>query len=238
VDYPESLIKWCRERQSSGFEFVPFSEVEVDPEFKFLRVKGDAVTCKFFLVGTEIFKSLFPDLARKAFRNFIPARFWFPLRMEIKKDGLPVGMGKYLIMVNPSKTFENGNLLIMNVMNTEENVIIDAYSLWDMENRDKNRIVEDVAGTVMDRCMELMPFLKRHLLHLYYPEKPEEIPTTFFNHIYRLRRSIGLFSPAVSCKVGKNVFLVGPELFPQWGLDGEAMSAEYVIRMIEGRLSH
>jgi hypothetical protein len=236
--YPDSFINLIREDMRQNIEIYALSDVQVDKNLSYIRKGDDALTFKFMVIDSSILNNLFPASKAKLFKNFIPVSFWFPVQLRIKKDGFPVGMGKYVVLVNPEMPPENANLLFIKTDINDAEVTLNTYSVWRFEELNSKKWVENIVGSVMDHLLEFMPFINRHLLHLIYPEKVEDLPESFFNYLYNLKTSPGLFSPVIKSRLKRRVFIAGPELFPQWGIDADAMSARYVIdkikRMMKG----
>lgn len=218
---------------------VTLSEVQVDEGFRWLKIGKEIITFKFLVVDTSLAKELFEVQFNKIIRKvFRPFGFWFPLQLVLKKEGIPVGMGRDLIMLKPDQECFGANLIYLNRVDGEgDTSVLNVYSLWQQEMLSNTRWQEEIVGTVMDRLIELMPFINRHIVQLFYPENWENIPAGFFNFVYLLKKKIKLFKPAVRYKLGRNVFLSGPELFPQWGMDSYGVSAWFVMNKILDKIS-
>lgn len=229
-DYPGSFVNFMKRNISSDIDKIPLSEIQINKNISSIKIGKDNVTFKFILIDSTFAKNLFPK--KNIFKKLKPVSFWFPVQLRLKKEGFPVGMGKYALLINPNKEPENANLLyIKSDLNAKE-VVVNTYSIWGLEMIDNQRWVENVVGSVMDRIMELMPFVNKHLLHLIYPENFEDIQPYFFNYLYSVESGTGLFSPVIRIRPQGRVFITGPEIFPQWGIDADAMSAMFVVERI------
>lgn len=232
-NYPHLLTDPVCERFPENIIRMRLSEIEVEKDLKRVRRNREAFTYKFLIIDTTIAKRKFPELLGKKFGKFFPCFFWYPLQLEVRREGFPVGMGKHVFLVDPDRPPEEGNFVYIQTSSLKDTVLLTAFTFWKMDDLKNEKWVEVIVGTVMDRLMEFMPFLNNHLLHLIYPERIEEIPDGFFNYIYRFKKIKGLFYPVVKCRIKKDIFLNGPEMFPQWGSDAETISALYVTHEID-----
>lgn len=230
--YPDSFIDLIKKNLSRNIEMLPVSDIQIDRDIACIRRGREAITFKFMVIDSALVKSLFPVSNDKIFKNLKPVSFWFPVQLKIKKEGFPVGMGKYVVLINPDLPPQNANLLYIKTDINATEVILNTYSVWRMEELGKKKWIENIVGSVMDRLIEFMPFVNKHLLYLVYPEKIEDLPANFFNYLYNLKTRAGLFSPVIKSKLRRRVFLAGAELFPQWGIDADAISARYVADKI------
>ncbi len=229
-DYPASFANLMKKNLSPDIEIIPLSDVKINKNLLSLKRGKESITFKYIIVDTMFVKNLFPEY--KIFRNLKPLYFWFPVQLRIKREGFPVGMGRNVLFIKPDIYPENASLLYIETGRDANEVMLNTYSLWRIETLDNKKWSENIVGSVMDCLMEFMPFVNKHLLHLIYPEKIEDIPRNFFNYVYNLKTRADLFSPVIKSKLKRRVFISGPELFPHWGIDADAMSAQYVANKI------
>ncbi len=233
-DYPRSFVDFMKKNLSPNIEIIPLSDVKIDKNLLSLKKGREAVTFKSIIIDTISIKNLFP--VDKIFRNLNPVIFWFPVQIRIKKEGFPIGMGRNVVFIKSNIYHENANLLYIEAERDTDEVMLNTYSLWKIEALDEKKWIENLVGSVMDRLREFMPFMHKHILHLIYPEKIDDLPRSFFNYVYQLKTGAGLFSPVIRSKLKGGVFISGPELFPHWGIDADAMSAYYIAERIRGAL--
>lgn len=234
--YPDSFIDLIKKNLSQNIEMLSVSDIQIDRNLACIRRGREAITFKFMVIDSALVKTLFPESNDKTFKNLKPVSFWFPVQIRIKKEGFPVGMDKYVLLIKSDLHPENARLLYIKTDINATEVILNTYSLWRMEELSKEKWIENIVGSVMDRLMEFMPFVNKHLLYLVYPEKIEDLPANFFNYLYNLKTKVGLFSPVIKSKLKRRVFIAGAELFPQWGIDADAISARYVTDKITRKM--
>ncbi|HEY4716510.1 MAG TPA: hypothetical protein VII00_05340 [bacterium] len=231
---PASLIDFLSKKLCAEMPRINTEGATVDPSELAITASTKKFTFKTLIMDTmQARQFLSKEALDKCLKFFMPELIWFPVIAEIKREGLPVGTGNDLILFDPENAFENGNLLYFRIFKTGEHAELNIYSLWNLKIMETPDPIREIVGAVMDRVRDFMPFIDKHLIKVQHPQAAEEIPSCFFNYFYSIKKKPHLFKPLFRNRLDKNIFFVGPELFPHWGAEGEALSALEAVRSAE-----
>ena len=163
-----------------------------------------------------------------------------PLFLGIHEKVIPVGMKDLLIsLLDLEKPYEDGNLLFLSMSPKgdrtkapDERRALTVEGLIDAGKWQQNRLVDYQRG-VMKHLTTLIPFLEDYLEFVDFQWVSDHIPNWSYSHfLYEATSDFYWREGVVPMRVSKNVYFVGKENFPYWGVGGEVFSGLTVAQQI------
>jgi phytoene dehydrogenase-like protein len=163
-----------------------------------------------------------------------------PLFLGIHEKVIPVGMKDHLIsLLDLEKPYEDGNLLFLSMSPKgdktrapEERRALTVEGLIDAGKWDQTHLV-NYQQTVMKHLRHLFPFLENYIEFADFQWVSDQFPKWSYSHfLYESGSGFSWREGVVPMRMSKNIYFVGKENFPYWGLGGEVFSGLTVARQI------
>jgi phytoene dehydrogenase-like protein len=168
-----------------------------------------------------------------------------PLFLGIHEKVIPVGMKDLLIsLLDLEKPYDDGNLLFLSMSRKgdktkapEQRRALTVEGLIDVGKWEQNRLVDYRQG-VMKHLYRLFPFLENYIEFVDFQWVHDHFSRWSFSHfLYESTSEFDWREGVVPMKMSKNIYFVGKENFPYWGLGGEVFTGLTVAQQILKRYS-
>jgi len=178
-------------------------------------------------------------------RKIKPLYVVTPLFIGIDEKVIPVGMKDHLIsLLDLEKPYEDGNLLFLamspkgdRTRAPEGRRALTVEGLIDAGNWDQTRLV-NYQQNVMKHLYHLFPFLENYIEFVDFQWVSDQFSKWSYSHF--LYGSAGDFhwrEGVVPIRMSKNMYFIGKENFPYWGLGGEVFSGLTAAQQVLKRYS-
>jgi phytoene dehydrogenase-like protein len=229
-------------------------EIDSVKEIKPWRRKGLTLTLEgnprefrsqFIIINSPLHR-ISPFLGKKGkgllrWRNKIkPSYVIVPLFLGIHEKVIPVGMKDLLIsLLDLERPYEDGNLLFLSLSPKgdktrapEERRALTVEGLIDIAKWDQI----DLTGyqqKVMKHLYHLFPFLENYIELVDFQWVSEQSPKWSYSHfLYESGSDFSWRKGVVPMRMSKNIYFVGKENFPYWGVGGEVLGGFMVAQRI------
>jgi phytoene dehydrogenase-like protein len=163
-----------------------------------------------------------------------------PLFLGIHEKVVPVGMKDLLIsLLDLEKPYEDGNLLFLSMSPKgdktkapEERRALTVEGLIDAGKWDQTHLADYQRG-VMKHLYHLFPFLENHIEFVDLQWVCDHVPKWSYAHfLYESTSNFYWKEGVIPMRMSKNIYFVGKENFPYWGVGGEVFSGFTVAQEI------
>ena len=163
-----------------------------------------------------------------------------PLFLGIHEKVIPVGMKDLLIsLLDLEKPYEDGNLLFLSMSPKgdktkapEERRALTVEGLIDAGKWDQTHLADYQRG-VMKHLYHLFPFLENHIEFVDFQWVCDHVPKWSYAHfLYESTSNFYWKEGVIPMRMSKNIYFVGKENFPYWGVGGEVFSGFTVAQEI------
>lgn len=163
-----------------------------------------------------------------------------PLFLGIHEKVIPVGMKDLLIsLLDLEKPYEDGNLLFLSMSPKgdktkapEERRALTVEGLIDAGKWDQTHLADYQRG-VMKHLYHLFPFLENHIEFVDLQWVCDHVPKWSYTHfLYESTSNFYWKEGVIPMRMSKNIYFVGKENFPYWGVGGEVFSGFTVAQEI------
>jgi phytoene dehydrogenase-like protein len=163
-----------------------------------------------------------------------------PLFLGIHEKVIPVGMKDRLIsLLDLEKPYEDGNLLFLSMSPKgdktrapEERRALTVEGLIDAGKWDQTDLV-NYQQNVMKHLCHLFPFLENYIEFVDFQWVSDHFSKWSYSHfLYESASDFYWREGVVPTRISKNIYFIGKENFPYWGLGGEVFGGLAVARQI------
>jgi phytoene dehydrogenase-like protein len=163
-----------------------------------------------------------------------------PLFLGIHEKVIPVGMKDLLIsLLDLEKPYEDGNLLFLSMSPKgdktkapEERRALTVEGLINVGKWEQNRLVDYRQG-VMKHLVHLFPFLENYIEFDDFQWISDHVLKWSYSHfLYESTSDFYWREGVVPMRMSKNIYFVGKENFPYWGVGGEVFGGLTVAQQI------
>ncbi len=163
-----------------------------------------------------------------------------PLFLGIHEKVIPVGMKDHLIsLLDLEKPYEDGNLLFLSMSPKgdktrapEERRALTVEGLIDAGKWDQTHLV-NYQQKVMKHLCHLFPFLENYIEFADFQWVSDQFPKWSYSHfLYECASDFYWREGVVPIRMSKNIYFIGKENFPYWGVGGEVFSGLTVAQHI------
>ncbi|HUL29032.1 MAG TPA: hypothetical protein VLZ03_01155 [Thermodesulfobacteriota bacterium] len=169
-----------------------------------------------------------------------PSYLVIPLFFGIHDKVVPVGMKDLLISVlDLEKPYADGNLLFLSLSPREDKTkapegkrALTVEGLIDVGKWEQSRLIDYQRG-VMRHLDHLFPFLEDYVEFVDFQWVSDHVLNWSYPHfLYETTSDFHWREGVVPMRMSKNIYFVGKENFPYWGLGGEVFSGLAVAQQI------
>jgi len=200
---------------------------------------------QFLIINSPLHRML-PFLGKKGKRLFKwekkikPLYVITPLFLGIHEKAIPVGMKDLLIsLLDLEKPYEDGNLLLLSMSPKgdktkapEERRAVTVEGLIDAGKWEQHRLV-DYRQRVMKHLTHLFPFLENYIEFVDFQWTRDHVLNWSYSHfLYESTSDFYWREGVVPMRMSKNIYFVGKENFPYWGVGGEVFGGLTVAQQI------
>jgi phytoene dehydrogenase-like protein len=163
-----------------------------------------------------------------------------PLFLGIHEKVIPVGMKDQLIsLLDLESPYEDGNLLFLSLSPKgdktrapEERRALIVEGLIDAGKWDQTDLA-DYQQKVMKHLHHLFPFLENYIEFVDFQWVSEQSSKWSYSHfLYESGSDFSWRKGVVPLRMSKNIYFVGKENFPYWGVGGEILGGLTVAQRI------
>jgi phytoene dehydrogenase-like protein len=202
---------------------------------------------QFLIINSPLHRiSSFLGKKRKGFlkweKKVKPLYVITPLFLGIHEKVIPVGMKDHLIsLLDLEKPYEDGNLLFLSMSSKgdrtrapEERRALTVEGLIDAGKWDQIDLA-NYQEKVMKHLYHLFPFLENYIEFVDFQWVSEQFPKWSYSHfLYECGSDFSWREGVAPMRMSKNIYFVGKENFPYWGVGGEVFGgftvAEQILR--------
>ncbi len=168
-----------------------------------------------------------------------------PLFLGIREKAVPVGMKDLLVSIlDLKKPYADGNVLFLSLSSKGDETrapegkrALTVESLMDVQKWGQTLLVDYQQG-VLKHLSHLFPFLENHIEFIDFKWASEHIPRWSYPHfIYGVASDLDWREEVIPVRMMKNIYFIGRENFPLWGLAGEFFSGSIAAQQILKRYS-
>ncbi len=161
-----------------------------------------------------------------------PLYVMIPLFLGIRERAVPVGMKDLLISIlNLQKACADGNVLFLSLSEKGDETrapegkrALTVESLMDVEKWGETLLVDYQQG-VLKHLYHLFPFLENDIEFIDFKWASEHIPRWSYPHfLYKATSDSDWRQEVIPQRMTGNIYFVGKENFPSWGVAGEVFS--------------
>ncbi len=212
-----------------------------------LTLEGDLrVFGSRFLILNSPLHRISPVMGKKAKellkwqKKVKPLYVVIPLFLGIWEKVIPVGMKDLLISIlDLEKPYDDGNVLFLSfsakgdeTRAPEGRRALTVESLMDAEKWGQTLLM-DYQQEVMKHLCHLFPFLERYIEFVDFKWASDHIPRWSYPHfLYEPASDFYWREEVVPTRMTRNIYFVGKENYPSWGLAGEIFSGITVAQQI------
>jgi len=169
-----------------------------------------------------------------------PFYVMIPLFLGIHEKVIPVGMNDLLISIlDLEKPYGDGNVLFLSLSPKGDETkapegrrALTVESLMDVGKWEQTLLVDYQQG-VMKHLYHLFPFLEHYIEFIDFQWASDHVPKWSYSHfLYEATSHFYWREGVVPMSMSKNIYFVGKENFPYWGLGGEIFSGLTVAQQI------
>ena len=169
-----------------------------------------------------------------------PLYVMIPLFLGIREKVIPVGMKDLLISIlDLEKPYEDGNVLFLSLSAKGDETrapegkrALTVETLMDVKKWGQTLLVDYQQG-VMGHLYHLFPFLENHIEFVDFKWASDHIPKWSYPHfLYGPASDYYWREEVIPTRMTRNIYFVGKENFPAWGLTGEIFSGLTVGQQI------
>ncbi len=204
-----------------------------------LSLEGDprAFDSQFLILNSPLHR-ISPLLGKKGKelskwqKKIKPLYVLIPLFLGIREKVIPVGMKDLLISIlDLEKPYKDGNVLFLSLSAKGDETrapegkrALTVESLMDVEKWGQTLLVDYQQG-VMKHLYHLFPFLENHVEFVDFKWASDHIPRWSYPHfLYEPASDFHWREEVIPTRTARNIYFVGKENFPSWGLAGEIFS--------------
>ena len=163
-----------------------------------------------------------------------------PLFLGIHEKVIPVGMKDHLIsLLDLEKPYEDGNLLFLSMSPKgdkttapEERRALIVEGLIDAGRWDQAHLV-NYQQKVMEHLRHLFPFFENYIEFADFQWVSDQFPKWSYSHfLYECVSDFYWREGVVPIRMSRNVYFIGKENFPYWGVGGEVFTGLTVAQQI------
>ncbi len=165
-------------------------------------------------------------------RKIKPFYVMIPLFLGIREKAVPVGMKDLLVSIlDLEKPYADGNVLFLSLSAKGDDTrapegkrALTVESLMDVEKWGQTLLV-DYQQRVLTHLYHLFPFLENDIEFVDFKWASDHIPRWSYPHfIYGPTSDLDWRREVIPVRMMSNIYFVGKENFPFWGLAGEFFS--------------
>ena len=217
-----------------------------------LSLEGDprAFGSQFLILNSPLHRisSVMGKKAKKVSRwqkRIKPLYVMIPLFLGIREKLIPVGMKDLLISIlDLEKPYDDGNVLFLSLSAKGDETrapegkrALTVESLMDAEKWGQTLLVDYQQG-VMKHLYHLFPFLESYIEFVEFKWASDHISNWSYPHfLYEPASDFCWREEVIPTRMTRNIYFVGKENFPSWGLAGEIFSGLTVAQQILKRYS-
>ncbi|MGZ3589394.1 MAG: FAD-dependent oxidoreductase [Thermodesulfobacteriota bacterium] len=161
-----------------------------------------------------------------------PMYVMIPLFLGIREKGIPVGMKDLLISIlDLEKPYDDGNVLFLSLSAKGDETrapegkrALTVESLMNAEKWGQTLLVDYQQGVMKHLC-HLFPFLESEIEFVDFKWASDHIRRWSYPHfLYEATSDFRWVEEVIPTRMTRNIYFVGKENFPPWGLAGEIFS--------------
>ncbi|MGZ3604815.1 MAG: FAD-dependent oxidoreductase, partial [Thermodesulfobacteriota bacterium] len=169
-----------------------------------------------------------------------PMYVMIPLFLGIREKGIPVGMKDLLISIlDLEKPYDDGNVLFLSLSAKGDETrapegkrALTVESLMNAEKWGQTLLVDYQQGVMKHLC-HLFPFLESEIEFVDFKWASDHIRRWSYPHfLYEATSDFRWVEEVIPTRMTRNIYFVGKENFPPWGLAGEIFSGLTVAQRI------
>jgi phytoene dehydrogenase-like protein len=169
-----------------------------------------------------------------------PLYVMIPLFLGIHEKVIPVGMKDLLISIlDLEKPYDDGNVLFLSLSAKGDETqapkgkrALTVESLMNAERWGETLLVDYQQG-VMKHLYHLFPFLEHYVEFVDFKWASDHIPRWSYPHFfYKPASDFSWREEVIPTRMTRDIYFVGKENFPSWGLAGEIFSGLTVAQRI------
>jgi phytoene dehydrogenase-like protein len=174
-----------------------------------------------------------------------PYYMMIPLFLGIRENVIPVGMKDLLVSIlDLEKPYSDGNVLFLSLSPKGDDTkapegrrALTVESLMEVGKWEQTLLVDYQQG-VMKHLYHLFPFLENDIELVDFQWTCDHVPKWSYSHFfYEVTSDFYWREGVVPIEMSKNIYFVGKENFPYWGLEGEISSGLMVAQQILKKFS-
>lgn len=171
-----------------------------------------------------------------------PLYMTIPLFLGIHEKVIPVGMENLVISIlDLEKPYEDGNVVLLSISPKGDKTrapegkrALTVESLMNVGKWGQTPLADYQQG-VMRHLYRLFPYLEHYTEFVDFQWAGDHVPRWSYPHfLYRTTSDFDWMEGVVPVKMSKNIYFVGKENFPYWGLGGEVLSgltaAQHILK--------
>jgi len=174
-----------------------------------------------------------------------PLYVMIPVFLGIREKVVPVGMEDLLISIlDLEKPYADGNVLFLSLSAKGDETrapegkrALTVESLMDVEKWGQTLLVDYQQG-VLKHLYHLFPFLESAVEFIDFKWASDHIPRWSYPHfLYGAAVDLDWREGVIPARMTRNIYFVGKENFPSWGLAGECFSGLTAAQQIMKKYS-
>jgi phytoene dehydrogenase-like protein len=212
-----------------------------------LSLEGEprALGCQYLILNAPLHR-MSPAMGNRAKKlsswqmKLKPAYVIIPLFLGISEKAVPVGMKDLLISIlDLGKPYDDGNVLLLSISRKGDETrapegkrALTVESLLKVEKWGETLLVDYHRGVMKHLC-HLFPFLEKNIEFVDFKWASDHIPRWSYPHfLYEPASDFCWREEVIPTRMTRNIYFVGKENFPSWGLTGEIFSGLTMARRI------
>jgi len=169
-----------------------------------------------------------------------PLYVMIPLFLGIREKVIPVGMKDLLISIlDLEKPYDDGNVLFLSLSPKGDETrapegrrALTVQSLMDVRKWEQTLLVDYQQG-IMKHLYHLFPFLEDYIEFVDFQWASDHVPRwSYSSFLYEATSNFYWREGMVPLSMSKNIYFVGKENFPYWGLGGEIFGGLTVAQQV------
>jgi phytoene dehydrogenase-like protein len=174
-----------------------------------------------------------------------PRYVMVPLFFGIREKVVPVGMKDLLISIlDLEKPYDDGNVLFLSLSPKGDETrapegkrALTVESLMSPEKWGQTLLIDYKEG-VMKHLYRLFPFLENYVEFVDFKWSSDHVPKWSYPHfLYQPASDLYWKEEVVPARMTRDIYFIGKENFPSWGLAGEIFSGLTVAQQIMKKYS-
>jgi hypothetical protein len=171
-----------------------------------------------------------------------PLYMTIPLFLGIHEKVVPVGMENLVVSIlDLGKPYEDGNVVLLSLSPKGDKTrapegkrALTVESLMDVGKWGQTPLADYQQG-VMRHLYHLFPYLEDYTEFVDFQWASDHVPRWSYSHfLYEATSDFNWRQGVVPMRMSKNIYFVGKENFPYWGLGGEVFSgltaAQHILK--------